>query len=201
MQRNAQVVPLVSSALQYEERRGAHSVGSHVRDAAAYVCWAFARAYKPGAMAGVLPVLTPPLLMAACYDREVNCRRAAAAAFQESVGRLGAEHFPNGIEILTSADYFVLGSRRQVSLRTWRFTDLNLYSAFIVCQPVLSQASSFELKHRIDRTNKSCASSITVNTPAMQADTTARPCIACVCVICCALSQLHPQPPTACRHT
>lgn len=111
-----QVVPLVGRALHYEERRGPHSVGGHVRDAAAYVCWAFARAYRPEAMAASLQVLTPPLLAASCYDREANCRRAASAAFQESVGRLGAQNFPHGIEILTSADYFELGARRHAFL-------------------------------------------------------------------------------------
>jgi tubulin-specific chaperone D len=35
-------------ALQFDERKGMHSVGAHVRDAACYVCWAFARAYSPG---------------------------------------------------------------------------------------------------------------------------------------------------------
>jgi hypothetical protein len=44
--------------------------------------------------------------------REVNCRRAAAAAFQESVGRLG--NFPHGIELLTVADYFMVGNLKQV---------------------------------------------------------------------------------------
>eukprot|EP00058_Branchiostoma_floridae_P020621 XP_002606111.1 hypothetical protein BRAFLDRAFT_88021 [Branchiostoma floridae] len=34
-------------ALTYSEKRAAYSVGSHVRDAACYVCWAFARAYEP----------------------------------------------------------------------------------------------------------------------------------------------------------
>lgn len=103
------MVPLICAALHYEERRGPHSIGGHVRDAASYVCWAFARAYSSAAMASVLPMLTPPLLAASCYDREVNCRRAASAAFQEAVGRLGATNFPNGIEILTTADYFTLG--------------------------------------------------------------------------------------------
>jgi hypothetical protein len=38
------VVPLTLQALMYDQRTGTHSVGSHVRDAACYVVWAFARA-------------------------------------------------------------------------------------------------------------------------------------------------------------
>ena len=45
-----QVVPLVCRAIVYDVRRGKHSIGSHVRDAACYVCWAFARAYEPKEM-------------------------------------------------------------------------------------------------------------------------------------------------------
>ena len=45
---------------------------------------------------------------------QVNCRRAAAAAFQESVGRQGS--FPKGIEVVTAADYFSLSTISQVSL-------------------------------------------------------------------------------------
>lgn len=41
------VVPLIVKSLTYEEKRGACSVGSNVRDAACYVCWSFARAYEP----------------------------------------------------------------------------------------------------------------------------------------------------------
>ena len=45
---------------------------------------------------------------------QVNCRRAASAAYQESVGRQG--NVPHGIDILTTADYFTLSSRSQVCL-------------------------------------------------------------------------------------
>ncbi|XP_050236631.1 tubulin-folding cofactor D [Mercurialis annua] len=103
------VVPFVVKALHYDIRRGPHSVGSHVRDAAAYVCWAFGRAYYHTDMRNVLEQLAPHLLTVACYDREVNCRRAAAAAFQENVGRQG--NYPHGIDIVNTSDYFSLSSR------------------------------------------------------------------------------------------
>ena len=79
------------------------------RDAACYVCWAFARAYDPGVLAPHVASIANGLLIVACFDREVNCRRAASAAFQENVGRQGT--FPHGIDILTVADYFSVGSR------------------------------------------------------------------------------------------
>ncbi|CAM6128397.1 unnamed protein product [Calypogeia fissa] len=108
-ERLSTVVPVVIKALHYDVRRGPHSVGSHVRDAAAYVTWAFARAYSSVLLKEHLKQIAPALLTIACYDREVNCRRAAAAAFQESVGRQG--DFEHGIDIVNAADYFSLGTR------------------------------------------------------------------------------------------
>ena len=114
-------------------------MGAHVRDAACYVCWAFARAYAPQVMLPHVPRLCEGMLVTSLFDREINCRRAggwvggwvvgshsftshqvisnqctpptASAAFQENVGRQGHQNFPHGIEILTAADYFTLGNR------------------------------------------------------------------------------------------
>ncbi len=118
------VVPVVLKALLYDERRGSYSVGecivlsqftkfytcttsssapfslegAHVRDAACYVCWSFARAYeseelKPyvAAIARYAAIMSycliihslPPssgLVITAVFDREVNCRRAASVS-------------------------------------------------------------------------------------------------------------------------
>ena len=63
-------------------RRGNFSVGSHVRDAACYVAWSLARAFGPEVMAEFMPKIASALLTVAVFDREVNCRRAASAAFQ-----------------------------------------------------------------------------------------------------------------------
>jgi len=107
--RLGEVLPHILTALVYDEKKGSFSVGSHIRDAACYVCWAFARAYDPLILKPYVASIANGLLIVACFDREVNCRRAASAAFQENVGRQGT--FPHGIDILTVADYFSVGSR------------------------------------------------------------------------------------------
>ena len=101
-------------ALRFDLRRGSASVGAHVRDAACYVCWAFARAYAPAVIEPFMGSLSQALVVASVYDREINCRRAASAAFQENVGRQGT--FPHGIDILTRADYYTLGNRANAYL-------------------------------------------------------------------------------------
>ena len=74
-----EAIPLILEALQYDIRRGTHSVGTHVRDAACYVCWAFARAYAPTVMKPYVLGLAQGMLTCAVFDRELNCRRAAAS--------------------------------------------------------------------------------------------------------------------------
>nr|XP_055174280.1 tubulin-specific chaperone D-like [Nyctereutes procyonoides] len=103
------VVPVILKALTYEEKRGSCSVGTNVRDAACYVCWAFARAYEPRELQPFVAAISSALVIATVFDRNINCRRAASAAFQENVGRQGT--FPHGIDILTAADYFAVGNR------------------------------------------------------------------------------------------
>ena len=48
-----------------------------MRDAACYMTWSVARAYEQGGYD-----LGISLIIAACFDREVGCRRAASAAYQ-----------------------------------------------------------------------------------------------------------------------
>lgn len=93
----------------YDVNKGNHTVGAHVRDAACYVVWSFARAYSPDIMKPHVQTLSTKLIIVSLFDREINCRRAASATFQECVGRQG--NFPHGIEILTEADYFTLSHR------------------------------------------------------------------------------------------
>ena len=72
-------------------------MGAHVRDAACYTFWAFARAYAPAILKPYVLELSPSIVVASLFDREVNCRRAASAAFQECVGRQGADVSKRGL--------------------------------------------------------------------------------------------------------
>ncbi|KAL3280428.1 hypothetical protein HHI36_017910 [Cryptolaemus montrouzieri] len=114
-QRLPEVVPVVLKALVYDEPRGYSSVGSHIRDAACYVCWSFARAYETHILKPYVNQIASTLLIVTCFDREINCRRAASAAFQENVGRQGT--FPQGISILTNADFFAVSVRSNAYLQ------------------------------------------------------------------------------------
>ncbi|ORX57643.1 ARM repeat-containing protein [Hesseltinella vesiculosa] len=109
-----QTIYWVNFAIKFDLKKGSHSIGAHVRDAACYVCWSFARAYAPEIMAPFVHKLAPSLITASVFDREVNVRRASSAAFQENVGRQGI--FPMGIDIIQLADYFSVGNRNNTFL-------------------------------------------------------------------------------------
>ncbi|KAK0550607.1 hypothetical protein OC845_002561 [Tilletia horrida] len=98
-------------ALTFDVRRGANSVGSAVRDAACYVLWALARAHaNANAIRAHTVAIASELLIVATLDREVSVRRAASAAFQECVGRMG--NIPHGIDVLRKTDFYAVGIRR-----------------------------------------------------------------------------------------
>ena len=55
-------------------------LGAHVRDAACYLCWSFARAYDPEVIQPYVNEIAASLLITTVFDREVNCRRAASVS-------------------------------------------------------------------------------------------------------------------------
>lgn len=67
-----EVVPVVLKALVYDEPRGYSSVGSHIRDAACYVCWSFARAYETEVLRPFVKDIAATLVTVTCFDREVE---------------------------------------------------------------------------------------------------------------------------------
>lgn len=78
----ANVVPIVLNALIFDKKLGNYSLGTNVRDSACYVCWAFARAFEPDVIEPYVEQIAARLLVVSIFDREINCRRAASAAFQ-----------------------------------------------------------------------------------------------------------------------
>ncbi|XP_003379846.1 putative tubulin-specific chaperone D [Trichinella spiralis] len=104
-----QVVSLAKQALKFDQIGCALS--SSVRDSACYLCWTFGRSLTRKAMLPHAYHLAPHLIVVALFDREVTCRRAASAAFQENVGR--HQLFPYGIEVLTAADYYAVSNLKK----------------------------------------------------------------------------------------
>ncbi len=133
--------PILDKALIYDINRGTHSVGANVRDAACYVAWSFARAYSPEIMQPYVKLLSSKLLVASLFDREVNCRRAASATFQECVGRQG--NFPHGIEIITEADYFTLSNRINAYLNVSCF--IAQFTEYFL--PLIEHLTHIKLQH------------------------------------------------------
>lgn len=112
--RLADVIDWMIKALYFDIRKGAHSIGSNVRDAATYALWSLPRAYEASNIAPLSEKLAKNLISVSTYDREVHIRRAASAAFQEYVGRTGV--FPHGIDVLGKIDFFAVGVRRNAFL-------------------------------------------------------------------------------------
>ena len=69
-----ELIPKLEIALLYDINRGDYSVGAHVRDAACYVVWAFARAFTADIMKPHVATLSTNLIILSLFDREVNCR-------------------------------------------------------------------------------------------------------------------------------
>ncbi|CUA72523.1 Tubulin-specific chaperone D [Rhizoctonia solani] len=109
-----EVVGWVCKALSFDIRKGAHSVGSSVRDSASYVLWALVRAQSVETLSSYLLEIAIRLVTVSLFDREVHVRRAASAAYQEAVGRTGA--IPHGIDILRATDFYAVSIRRNAFL-------------------------------------------------------------------------------------
>jgi hypothetical protein len=98
-------------SLEFDRLKGMSSIGTHVRDAACFLAWSMSRAsWSRNHLPEFAPWIAIKITMVTLFDREINCRRAASAALQELVGRLGREVFPFGIELITQADFVAVGN-------------------------------------------------------------------------------------------
>ncbi|EJF63417.1 ARM repeat-containing protein [Dichomitus squalens LYAD-421 SS1] len=109
-ERLSELVQWLYKALLFDIRKGAHSIGSNVRDAASYVLWSLARAQGVDGLRPHALELARILVTVSCFDREIPIRRAASAAYQEFVGRTNL--FPHGIDVLRKTDFYAVGVRR-----------------------------------------------------------------------------------------
>lgn len=102
------ILHLVRTTIAFEQRKLTYAVGSNVRDSACYVTWALFRS-TPSLTQGIFNDLIDLLANAACFDREINIRRASAAAIQEGIGRHSTDLAK--IEVIQALDFSRLGNR------------------------------------------------------------------------------------------
>ncbi|EFO62405.1 Tubulin specific chaperone D [Giardia lamblia P15] len=108
--RISEVFDVTKKSLRFERKKGAWSI---VKDSACFVSWALARVYSSSVqLRDVCSELASELLVVACFDREINLRRSAAAAFQELAGRVGDPYVPSAVLSSALVDYFSLGARK-----------------------------------------------------------------------------------------
>lgn len=109
-----EAIKWICKALAFDVRKGAHSVGSGVRDSASYVLWALVRGQSVESLKPYLLEIALQLTTTSLFDREVHVRRAASAAYQEAVGRTGS--IPHGIDVLRATDFYAVSIRRNAFL-------------------------------------------------------------------------------------
>ncbi|KAH8114535.1 armadillo-type protein [Phellopilus nigrolimitatus] len=136
-----EVLEWMSKALFLDIRKGTFSVGSNVRDAAAYVIWSLARTRRKDVLKPHATDLAQKLVTVALFDREIHIRRAASAAFQENVGRMGL--FPHGIAILAKTDFYSISIRRNAFLVA--APKVAAYEEYL--QPILEHLLNVTLRH------------------------------------------------------
>ncbi|EFX63116.1 LOW QUALITY PROTEIN: hypothetical protein DAPPUDRAFT_269046 [Daphnia pulex] len=80
-------------AMLYDELRGNFSVGSAVRDAACYLCWALARSYDPSLLQPFVHQLAKALVITTVFDRQLltGCRFCLSGT-RRSTGHFSSRH-------------------------------------------------------------------------------------------------------------
>lgn len=105
------VMGIVRNAIVFDKIKGSMATGAHIREAACYICWAMSRTYEDAILKPYISALSANLLCDMLFDKELQCRRAASAAFQELIGRQGA-FSQEEISLLTDLDYHNVGQRQ-----------------------------------------------------------------------------------------
>ena len=97
---------LIIKCLKFDQIKGSYAVGSIVRDAACYVIWSLVRYNSTLIPSSDDRLIISGLTCMALFDREVAGRRAASAALQEFIGRIGGERQGSYLSILKHVHFF-----------------------------------------------------------------------------------------------
>ncbi|UXI18699.1 60S ribosomal protein L14 [Sarcoptes scabiei] len=102
------LVEILEKAFFFEKIKGSFVCGENIRDAACYICWSLVRSYDCNLIDPFVNRLASLLINVVCFDKAINCRRAASAVIQELAGR--ARKFPNWIDVIQRTGFHDLNS-------------------------------------------------------------------------------------------
>jgi hypothetical protein len=134
---------IIVKFLCFEYSKGTFALGSNVRDAACYAVWALVRSYSDY----LTESIPHRLIFMSLFDREVGCRRAAAAAFQELVGRCNLERkFSHGIEILQFINFHTVNLDSLNSLK--ELIKFESFSEYLITEFISRCIMHWDIKKR-----------------------------------------------------
>ncbi|GIX61184.1 beta-tubulin cofactor D [Babesia caballi] len=128
----ARVLNCVVLTLGFDVWRGKGSAGTAVRDASCYICWAIVRNFTSSLIqpSHLIP-MSKALVNMALFDISINCRRAACAALQELVGRVG--NVAHGLDLIVMADYYTVSNRRNAFVNvSYEVSKLGFYTLSMI---------------------------------------------------------------------
>ncbi|CDR97425.1 BETA-TUBULIN COFACTOR D, putative [Babesia bigemina] len=126
------VLDCVVLTLDFDVWRGKGSAGTAVRDASCYICWAIVRNFASTLIqpSHLIP-MSKSLVNMALFDISINCRRAACAALQELVGRVG--NVAHGLDLIVLADYYTVSNRRNAFVNvSFAISKLGFYTISMI---------------------------------------------------------------------
>ncbi|GBE58563.1 beta-tubulin cofactor D [Babesia ovata] len=126
------VLDCVVLTLDFDVWRGKGSAGTAVRDASCYICWAIVRNFASSLIqpSHLIP-MSKSLVNMALFDISINCRRAACAALQELVGRVG--NVAHGLDLIVLADYYTVSNRRNAFVNvSFAISKLGFYTISMI---------------------------------------------------------------------
>ena len=105
----------ISKSLTFQSPDVPLSLSREIRDSGCALVWSLARSHMLNLP--IVEIIVPSLVNLCLFDRDINLRRAGAAALQELVGRIGTTLYPFGLELIGEIDFWSVAHLEDTFIR------------------------------------------------------------------------------------